>query len=150
MENIHIREARKEDVKRIYHLIKALAIFEKEENAVKISQQELLEDGFGSNPSYKCIVAEFENEVIGFALYYIRYSTWNGKTVYLEDFLVDEKWRSKGIGKLLFDQMLALSKRMKVRQMSWQVLDWNEGAIRFYKKYKADIFEGWLNGRILF
>jgi GNAT superfamily N-acetyltransferase len=150
MENIRIREARKEDVNRIYFLIKALAIFERDENAVKITPEELLEDGFGSDPSYKCIVAEYQNEVIGFALYYIRYSTWKGKTVYLEDFLVDEKWRNKGVGNLLFEEMIAISKRMKVRQMSWQVLDWNEGAIRFYKKYDADIIDGWLNGRILF
>ena len=139
MENLVIRKAEKEDVNRIYTLINELAIFEKEENAVKISPEELLEDGFGENPSYKCIVAELDKHVIGFALYFIRYSTWQGKTVYLEDFLVDNKYRSKGIGKLLFDEMISIAKKLEVRQMSWQVLDWNEGAIRFYKKYQAEL-----------
>lgn len=150
MENVVIRKAKKEDVARIFFLINALAIFEKEADAVKISQEELLEDGFGDNPSYQCIVAEHEGEVIGFALYFIRYSTWQGKTVYLEDFLVDEKFRSKGIGKLIFEEMIQISKELNVRQLSWQVLDWNEGAIHFYEKYKSEIADGWLNARLLF
>jgi GNAT superfamily N-acetyltransferase len=150
MENIIVRQVKKEDVGRVFHLINALAKFEKEEGAVKISEEELLRDGFGEDASYKCIVAEYEGEVIGFALYYIRYSTWKGKTVYLEDFLVDERFRSRGVGKLLFEEMIQISKRLKVRQMSWQVLDWNEGAIRFYKEYNAEIEDGWLNSRILF
>lgn len=150
MEKVSIRQAKREDVSRVFSLINALAIFEKEPEAVKITENELLEDGFGNDPHYKCIVAELENEVIGFALYYIRYSTWNGKTVYLEDFLVDEKHRSKGIGKVLFEEMIKIAKTLNVRQMSWQVLDWNEGAIRFYKKYDSDIEDGWLNARLLF
>jgi len=150
MENLHIREAKREDVGRILYMIKELAIFEKEKYAVKITEEELLEDGFGDKPMYQCIVAEHQGEVIGFALYYIRYSTWQGKTVFLEDFLVEDEYRSKGVGKLLFEEMIAISERLKVRQMSWQVLDWNEGAIRFYKKYNAEFFEEWLNVRILF
>jgi GNAT superfamily N-acetyltransferase len=148
MTSICIREAKKEDVERILELIHALAIFEKEEDAVKVTKEELERDGFGPDPAYKCIVAEEDGVVIGFALYYIRYSTWNGKTVYLEDFLVDEKYRSKGIGKILFDEMIAIAQRLKVRQMCWQVLDWNEGAIRFYKKYNAEMNAGWLNARV--
>lgn len=150
MENLEIREAKKNDVGRILYMIKELATFEREKYAVKITEEELLEDGFGDNPLYKCIVAEHKGDVIGFALYYIRYSTWQGKTIFLEDFLVEDKYRSKGVGKLLFEEMIAISKRLKVRQMSWQVLDWNEGAIRFYKKYKAEFFEEWLNVRMLF
>lgn len=150
MENLTIREAKKEDVGRVHHLIKELAIFEKEEDAVNISVQELLEDGFGESSYYSCIVAEFEGEVVGFALYYMRYSTWNGKTVFLEDFLVDKEFRNRGIGELLFEEMLSISKKLKVRQMSWQVLDWNEGAIRFYKRYNSEFQKEWLNGRVLF
>lgn len=150
MENLKIREAEKKDVGRILFLIKELATFEKEEDAVKITEEELLEDGFGKSPTYKSIVAEYQGEVIGFALYFIRYSTWQGKTVYLEDFLIEDKYRSKGVGKLLFEEMIAISKRLKVRQMSWQVLDWNEGAIRFYEKYNAEFGEEWLNVRLLF
>ena len=150
MEKIKIRKALRGDVGRIFTLINALAIFEKEPEAVKVTEEELLQDGFGNDPSYRCIVAEYENEVIGFALYYIRYSTWNGKTVYLEDFLVDDKYRSKGVGKALFEEMITIAQSLNVRQMSWQVLDWNEGAIRFYKKYESDIEDGWLNARLLF
>jgi GNAT superfamily N-acetyltransferase len=150
MNNLIIRNAKREDVKSIYTLINALAKFEKEEHAVQITVEELAEDGFGENPSYSCIVAELEGRVIGFALYFIRYSTWQGKTVYLEDFLVDENYRSKGIGKLLFEEMISIAQNLNVRQMSWQVLDWNEGAIRFYKKYEAEFADEWLNVRILF
>lgn len=148
MDSLRIREAKKDDAGRIIELIHALAVFEKEADAVKVSKEELEKDGFGPHPSFKCIVAEFEEEVIGFALYYIRYSTWNGRTVYLEDFLVDEKYRSKGVGKILFEEMINIAKKLKVRQMSWQVLDWNEGAIRFYKKYNAELSDGWLNVRL--
>jgi GNAT superfamily N-acetyltransferase len=146
---ITIREARKKDAERILQLIKALALFEKEENAVEVQLDEFIQDGFGENPVYKCIVAEKDSYVVGFALYYIRYSTWKGKTVYLEDFLVDEAYRSQGIGKLLFEEMIRIAKKLNVRQMSWQVLDWNEGAIRFYQKYEAEILEGWLNARLI-
>lgn len=150
MENIIIREAKSEDVDDIHRLIKELAIFEKEPEAVKISIEELREDGFGDHPSYSCIVAEDNEKIVGFALYYIRYSTWNGKTVYLEDFLVDNLYRNKGIGKILFEEMIAISKKLNVRQMSWQVLDWNEGAIRFYERYNSDMEEQWVNARLLF
>lgn len=150
MNDLTIRNAKIEDVSTIYSLIKALAKFEKEEFAVQISEEELAEDGFGENPSYSCIVAELEGKVVGFALYFIRYSTWYGKTIYLEDFLVDEQYRSKGIGKLLFEEMISIAQKLNVRQMSWQVLDWNEGAIRFYKKYEAEFAAEWLNARLLF
>lgn len=150
MNNLIIRNAKREDVKSIYTLINALAKFEKEEHAVQITVEELEEDGFGENPSYSCIVAELDGSVVGFALYFIRYSTWQGKTVYLEDFLVNENYRSKGIGKLLFEELIEIAKKLNVRQLSWQVLDWNEGAIRFYKKYEAEFAYEWLNVRVLF
>ena len=150
MNNLIIRNAKREDVKSIYTLINALAKFEKEEHAVQITVEELEEDGFGETPSYSCIVAELDGSVVGFALYFIRYSTWQGKTVYLEDFLVNENYRSKGIGKLLFEELIEIAKKLNVRQLSWQVLDWNEGAIRFYKKYEAEFADEWLNVRVLF
>jgi GNAT superfamily N-acetyltransferase len=147
---IKIREATRNDAKVIHSLIVDLAVYEKAENEVSVTVEELAEDGFGPNPAYKCIVAEKDNEVVGFALYYMRYSTWKGRCVYLEDFLVKDALRGQGIGDLLFKEMLAICKKLKVRLMTWQVLDWNEPAIRFYNKYDS-VFDGdWLNGKINF
>lgn len=148
--SVLIRVARKEDVPEIHSLIVELAIYEKAPNEVKVSIEELLEDGFGNNPAYSCIVAEKDNEVVGFALYYIRYSTWKGRCVYLEDFLVKESYRKQGIGNLLFEEMLSISKKMKVRLITWQVLDWNKPAINFYNKYNSTYDSEWLNGKINF
>jgi len=150
MAPIIIRESKLKDVKAIHGLIVELSIYEKAPNEVKVTVEELALDGFGPDPAYKCIVAEKDNEVIGFALYYMRYSTWKGRCVYLEDFLVKSELRGQGIGDLLFKEMLAICKKLKVRLMTWQVLDWNEPAIRFYNKYNS-VFDGeWLNGKIYF
>ena len=150
MAPIIIRESKLKDVKAIHGLIVELSIYEKAPNEVKVTVEELALDGFGPDPAYKCIVAEKDNEVIGFALYYMRYSTWKGRCVYLEDFLVKSELRGQGIGDLLFKEMLAICKKLKVRLMAWQVLDWNEPAIRFYNKYNS-VFDGeWLNGKIYF
>jgi len=150
MKPVKIREARPEDVKAIHGLIVDLAIYEKAPNEVEVTVAELTDDGFGPNPAYRCIVAEKGQEVVGFALYYIRYSTWKGRCVYLEDFLVKDKLRGQGIGDLIFKEMLAICKKLNVRLMTWQVLDWNETAIRFYDKYNS-IYDGeWLNGKIYF
>ena len=147
---IIIREARREDTKAIHGLITELAVYEKEPEAVKVSVEELEEDGFGPEPAYRCIVAEREGEVVGFALYFIHYSTWKGKTVYLEDFLVKAELRGMGIGSMLFERIIDIAKSMKVRLLLWQVLEWNEPAIRFYEKYNS-VFDGeWLNGKIYF
>jgi GNAT superfamily N-acetyltransferase len=86
--------------------------------------------------------------IVGFALYYIRYSTWKGCRMYLEDLIVTESWRGKGVGKLLFDRLIVEAREMGFNGMTWQVLDWNEPAIKFYKKYEADISPGWLNGSL--
>jgi len=150
MAPIIIRESKLKDVKAIHGLIVELSIYEKAPNEVKVTVEELALDGFGPDPAYKCIVAEKDNEVIGFALYYMRYSTWKGRCVYLEDFLVKSELRGQGIGDLLFKEMLAICKKLKARLMTWQVLDWNEPAIRFYNKYNS-VFDGeWLNGKIYF
>ena len=97
---------------------------------------------------FDCIVAEIENNVVGFALYYTGYSTWKGRTLYLEDFLVSEDYRGKGIGRLLFNQVILEAKKRNVKRMDWQVIDWNEPAINFYSKYNATLDGEWINGRL--
>ena len=101
-----------------------------------------------TNPVWKAFVVEADGLIVGFALYYIRYSTWKGCRMYLEDLIVTESWRGKGIGKYLFDRMIAEAREMGYNGMTWQVLDWNEPAIDFYKKYEAAIEAGWLNGSL--
>jgi len=150
MPNITIRKAQAKDVQAIHAMIKALALYEKAPDEVEVTVKELEKDGFGPSPAYRCIVAEKDDEVVGFALYFIRYSTWKGRCVYLEDFLVNEEFRGLGIGGLLFDEMISIAKQLKVRLMTWQVLDWNEPAIGFYKKYNAEFDGEWLNGKIYF
>jgi ribosomal protein S18 acetylase RimI-like enzyme len=163
--DINIRKAVKEDCTRMMELIQELAIYEKEPDAVTVTFDHFVESGFGSNPVWQAFVAVapvasvsgisspfggdrggLEGEVVGFALYYIRYSTWKGQRLYLEDFLVSEKMRGKGIGKLLFDTLIEECKAKKYSGLVWQVLDWNEPAINFYKKYpEVSIDNGWLN-----
>jgi len=150
MNKVIIREANRSDTKAIHELIVELATFENAPNEVSVTVDELAEDGFGRNPAYKCIVAESNGIVVGFALYYMRYSTWKGRCVYLEDFLVKKEMRNLGIGDLLFKEILAISKKLNVRLITWQVLDWNEAAIRFYDKYNSIYDAEWLNGKILF
>ena len=144
--SIVIRKAVKEDCSRMMELINELAVYEKEPDAVTVTFDHFAESGFGANPVWFAWVAEFEEKVEGFALCYIRYSTWKGQRLYLEDFLVSEKMRGKGIGKLLFDTLIEECKAKKYSGMVWQVLDWNEPAINFYKKYPDVVIDkGWLN-----
>lgn len=150
MDKVMIREANRSDAKAIHELIVELATYEKAPNEVKVTVEELAEDGFGSDPAYKCIVAERKGIVVGFALYYMRYSTWKGRCVYLEDFLIKKELRGQGIGDLLFKEILAITKKLNVRLITWQVLDWNEPAIKFYNKYDAVYDSEWLNGKIYF
>ena len=149
--SIIIRKAVIEDCARIMELIQELAVYEKEPDAVTVSFDHFVESGFGQRPAWFAYVAEFEGNVEGFALCYIRYSTWKGQRLYLEDFLVSEKMRGQGIGKLLFDRLIEECKAKKYSGMVWQVLDWNEPAINFYKKYPEVSFDsGWLNCSINF
>ncbi|MFT5820597.1 MAG: GNAT superfamily N-acetyltransferase [Crocinitomix sp.] len=148
--SIHIRNSVVSDMDAVFNLIKELAIYEKAENEVTNSLENLIEDGFGPNALFKCIVAEVDQKVIGFALYYTSYSTWKGRCLYLEDFLVTETWRRKGVGKLLFDQVYQIAKEAKVGRFEWQVLDWNEPAINFYKKYQANLDGTWVNCKLMF
>ena len=163
---IQIRKAVKEDCKRMMELIQELAVYEKEPEAVTVSFDHFVESGFGENPVWQAFVAEApiasisaspsplgegRGEVVGFALYYIRYSTWKGQRLYLEDFLVSEKMRGRGIGKLLFDTLIEECKTKNYSGLVWQVLDWNEAAINFYKKYpEVSIDGGWLNCSVNF
>ena len=151
MENhqINIREARPTDMNAVHALITELAIYEKAEDQMVNTVNQLIEDGFGKKPLFDCIVAEIDKNVVGFALFYTSYSTWKGACLYLEDFLVTEKLRGQGVGKLLFDKVYQIAKTRKVGRFEWQVLDWNEPAINFYKKYNAILDPEWLNGKII-
>jgi GNAT superfamily N-acetyltransferase len=141
-----IRRARKEDCPRLLELVTELAIYEKAPNDVTVSLAEFEHAGFSENPVYWAFVAEEEGSIVGFALYYIRYSTWKGCRMYLEDIIVTESYRGKGIGKLLFDQLIVEAKEKNLNAIVWQVLEWNEPAINFYKKYDAKFDGEWLNG----
>jgi GNAT superfamily N-acetyltransferase len=145
MENIAIRRAIKEDCPRLLELVRELADYEKAPEQVTVTPEHFMESGFGPNPVWWAFVVTLDEKVEGFALYYIRFSTWKGQRIYLEDLIVTEKLRGKGMGKLLFERMLAEVKEKKFQGMAWQVLDWNEPAINFYKKYNARIDDGWLN-----
>ncbi|WP_312189365.1 GNAT family N-acetyltransferase [Sphingobacterium sp.] len=145
-----IRQAVITDCPRMLELIKELAVFEKAPNEVTVSLSEFEDAGFGSNPVWGAFVAEVDHEVVGISLYYTRYSTWKGRRLYLEDLIVTESMRGLGIGKLLFDKTLAYGKQCGFHGMVWQVLDWNEPAIKFYKKYKADFDPEWINVSITY
>ncbi len=145
MQNIIIRKAVKEDCSRILELISELALFERAPEQVTVTLEHFVESGFGKNPVWWAFVAEAEGEVHGFALYYIRYSTWKGQRMFLEDLLVTEKMRGKGIGQLLFDELFKEAKARQLNGIVWQVLEWNEPAIKFYKKLNASFDAEWVN-----
>ncbi|HTI09955.1 MAG TPA: GNAT family N-acetyltransferase [Puia sp.] len=145
MENIQIRRAVKEDCPRLLELIRELADYEKAPQEVTVTLDHFTESGFGASPVWWAFVAVVDGTVQGFALYYIRYSTWKGQRMYLEDILVTEDMRGKGLGKLLFDRLLEEAKEKNFQGLVWQVLDWNEPAINFYKKYKASFDPEWIN-----
>ncbi len=145
---VNIRFALKEDCPRMLELIHELALYEKAPEEVTVTLSAFEDAGFGNNPVWKAFVAEKNGKIEGFALYYIRYSTWKGCRLYLEDFIVTEEMRGQGIGKILFERLLKEAKNQNFEGVVWQVLDWNEPAINFYNKYKADIETGWLNASL--
>jgi len=147
--NPTIRKAERSDVAAIFALIQELALYEKAPEQVTNTADQLAIDLFEKDRC-EAIVAEKENQVVGFALYYTSYSTWKGACLYLEDFYVIESERQHGIGQLLFDSVLETAKDRKVQRMDWQVLTWNEPAIRFYEKQNAILDPEWLNGRLFF
>jgi GNAT superfamily N-acetyltransferase len=143
--DITIRRAVKEDCPRLLELIRELAEYERAPNEVTVTLEHFEESGFGKNPVWWAFVAETNGIVVGFALYYIRYSTWKGQAMYLEDILVTQEMRGKGIGKLLMDRLIEEAKEKVLKRIVWQVLEWNEPAINFYKKYNARFDAEWVN-----
>lgn len=143
--SITIRTAVKADCNRLLELIQELAVYEKAPLEVTVSLEEFENAGFGDNPVWKAFVAEENGIIQGFGLYYIRYSTWKGCRMYLEDLLVTEKMRGKGLGKMIFDRLIEEAKEKNFKGMTWQVLDWNDPAINFYEKYNAEFDSGWIN-----
>ena len=131
-------------------LVRELALYEKAPEQVTVSLEHFEESGFGPNPVWWAFVAESDGVIVGIALYYIRYSTWKGSRMFLEDIVVTESFRGKGIGKLLFDRLIEEAKEKAFSGMVWQVLEWNEPAINFYKKYDVKFDPEWWNASIEF
>jgi|SRR5690554_278884 len=142
-----IREGKKEDLKAVFALIQELAVYEKASDQVTNTLERMEEDGFGNNPVYHffVLIKKDSGAIIGTAIYYYRYSTWKGKRLYLEDYIVTESERGKGAGKLLFLKVMEKALDDNCTGMMWQVLDWNDPAINFYKKFNASIESGWYN-----
>ena len=145
----HIRKGTRADLPAVLDLIKELAEYEKALGEVSISLEELEVDGFGTHPEYWFLVAEVDGKIVGISFYYIRYSTWKGRFLYLEDLVVKEAYRRKGVGAALFEETIRVAQEIEVNGMTWQVLDWNAPAIDFYKKYSADLDDGWINGKLV-
>jgi len=141
--NFRIRKGEKKDMPSVLHLINELAVYEKEPNAVKITVDDLLENGFKENPSFHIFVAEAEENIIGMALFYNRFSTWDGPSLHLEDLIVNEKHRKKGIGKALYNKVLEFGLKNGKNRIEWVVLDWNTPAVEFYKSTGATMLEDW-------
>ncbi|WP_378181061.1 GNAT family N-acetyltransferase [Aquimarina sp. SS2-1] len=138
-----IRDAKVSDMPQVLSLIEELAIFENEPDAVEVTVEELIRDGFGEQPLFHCFVADKDTEILGLALVYFRFSTWKGKTVHLEDLIVRESKRGTGIGMALYKRVMKYGKEQGVKRVEWNVLDWNKPAVNFYLKSGAKILEGW-------
>ncbi len=138
-----IRKGTPQDMTSVLELIKELAVFEKEPDAVVVTKEDLVRDGFGESPLFYTFIAEVANEIVGMALYYYRYSTWKGKTIHLEDLIVKEKMRGSGCGFALYSEIIKQGKLDNVRRIEWAVLDWNTSAIDFYEKSGATMLTDW-------
>jgi GNAT superfamily N-acetyltransferase len=146
--NITIRKGVKEDLPQVLDLVKELAAYEKAPLEVAVTIEEMERDGFSENPAFGFFVAETNNRILGIALYYIKYSTWKGKCIFLEDIIVTEQFRKFGIGKKLFETVVQVAKEMKARRMEWQVLEWNTPAILFYEKLDSNFDKEWINCKL--
>ena len=146
--SVNLRIGNENDLPQVLKLIKELAAFEKAPGEVEVTPLEMLNWGFGKEKLFDFFVLEKSGEIVGMALYYYKYSTWKGKCLFLEDIIVTEHERKSGFGKLLFNAVLDVAKKEKVRRMEWQVLDWNEPAIEFYKKYNSNFDEEWINCKL--
>ncbi|WP_439131203.1 GNAT family N-acetyltransferase [Polaribacter sp.] len=138
-----IREGKKEDMPSVLDLINELAIFEKEPDAVEITVDDLITDGFSEHPKFKIFVAEENNTIIGIALFYERYSTWKGKTIHLEDLIVTKRRQKIGAGKALYTAVLKYAHDHNFNRVAWEVIDWNTNAINFYKSTGATYLNDW-------
>ncbi|MET6991218.1 GNAT family N-acetyltransferase [Sediminicola arcticus] len=143
MGDFTIRDAQAKDMVRVLQLINELAVFEKEDNAVEVSADDLVRDGFGEKKLFHCFVAESNEKIEGMALVYPRYSTWKGPTVHLEDLIVTEKMRGSGLGTALLNQVVSYGHGLGVKRINWEVLDWNEPAINFYEAKGANVMRDW-------
>lgn len=141
--DLNIRKATQFDMPSVLKLIKELASFENEADAVELTEKKLVEDGFGEKPAFKTFVAELQNDIVGIALFYERYSTWKGKTIHLEDLIVQEKHRAKGIGKSLYAKVMEYAYNNNYKRVAWEVLDWNKPAIEFYESTGAKVLYDW-------
>lgn len=147
-EPITIRRALPTDCQRMMELVNELAVYERAPDEVTVKYEHFVESGFGANPVWWAFVAEENGVVQGFALYYIRYSTWKGQRMYLEDILVTEAARGRGMGALLMNALIAEARERKFTGITWQVLEWNEPAINFYKKFNTKFDPEWVNGAL--
>ena len=141
--DINIRIAKKEDMKRVHELIMELAKYEKLPEEVDLNTNDLIKDGFGEKKLFNCFVAEVNSRVEGMAIIYNRYSTWKGQTLHLEDLIVTKEMRNKGIGALLLDKVIFFGKKMGVKRITWEVIDWNKKAIKFYERKGARLIDDW-------
>ena len=148
MKSVKIRPGKAKDLPEVVKMIKELADYEKALNQVKITEEILEKDGFGSHPYFWLLIAEKNGEIAGLAFYFIRYSTWKGKTLYLEDFIVKHEYRRQGIGTLIFEELQNIVREENLSGIVWQVLAWNDLAIEFYKKLGATISNDWLDGSL--
>lgn len=143
--NITIRKGQPTDIPEVLELVRELALYEKAPQEVTNTEADMIRDGFGDSPCFILLVAAADGKIVGMAIYFVKYSTWKGKGVYLDDIVVKESLRGKGIGKMLFDAVIADSRALNANQLHWQVLNWNDPAIGFYKKYRASFDEEWIN-----
>ncbi len=141
--NLKLRSADRTDMGSVLKLIKELALFEKEPEAVEITERTLIEDGFRKDPKFQVFVAELDNEIVGMSLFYERYSTWKGKALHLEDLIIQEKHRGKGIGNALYTKVLKYANDHGFKRVAWEVLDWNKVAIDYYESTGAVVFDEW-------
>ena len=141
--DIKIRNVKKEDMKRVHELIMELALYEKLPKEVDLTIDDLINDGFGERKLFNCFVAEVNSRVEGMAIIYNRYSTWKGRTIHLEDLIVTKTMRNNGIGALLLDKVILFGKQMGVKRISWEVIDWNKKAIKFYERKGARLIDDW-------
>ncbi|KQC30310.1 GNAT family N-acetyltransferase [Flagellimonas eckloniae] len=141
--NYSIRDSRAEDMEQVIGLVQELALFEKEPQAVEVTREDLVKDGFGEKKLFHCFVAELDNQIVGIALVYPRYSTWKGPVIHLEDLIVSQKMRGSGLGTALLNEVVKYGHKLGVKRISWEVLDWNEPAIEFYEKKGANVMRDW-------